>query len=63
MDTPGLFDTTDNKDELHVKNMVTWIKEVTDHVNAIVFVFNGQMPRFDQSQKTILQLFMASVGY
>ena len=41
IDSPGLFDTTENKDELHVKNMVNYIKSVTDHINAIIFVFNG----------------------
>ena len=41
IDSPGLFDTTENKDELHVKNTVNYIKTVTDHINSIIFVFNG----------------------
>ena len=62
IDSPGLFDTTENKDELHVKNTVNYIKTVTDHINAIIFVFNGQVARFDQSQKMILKLLMSSMG-
>lgn len=46
-----------------MKNMVNYIKDVTDHVNAIIFVFNGQVKRFDQSQKMILKVFMASIGH
>lgn len=43
--------------------MVNYIKTVSNHINAILFVFNGQLTRFDQSQKTILKLFLASMGY
>ena len=49
IDTPDLFGTTNNSDEGNVKNIVNYLKEVTDYVNAIIFVFNSKIEGFEES--------------
>lgn len=49
IDTPDLFSTTNNNDEGNVKNIVNYLKEVTDHINVILFVFSNQLIEFTES--------------
>ena len=49
IDTPDLFSTTNSNDEDNVKKIVNYIKEVTDHVNAIIFVSDGEIEGFEES--------------
>ena len=49
IDTPDLFGTTNSNGEDNVKKIVNYVKEVTDHINAIIFVINDQIEGFKES--------------
>lgn len=62
IDTPDLFGITNNSGENNVKKIVNYLKQEVNHVNAVLFVFGGQIDNFAESQKQILKLFTASFG-
>jgi GTP-binding protein EngB required for normal cell division len=60
IDTPGLNDS-EGRDTKHIANMVETLKS-HKHVNLFALVFNGKVPRFDDSMKAMIKIFKEMFG-
>ena len=62
IDTPGLFAHDRNRENEILDQMISELKTKVQHVNTFAIVLNGTNPRFDQSRKQMIRVFMKIFG-
>ena len=62
IDTPGLFADERNRENEILDQMINELKIKVNHVNVFAIVLNGTNPRFDQSRKQMIRMFMKIFG-
>ena len=62
IDTPGLFADERNRENEVINEMIKELKTKVKYVNVFAIVLNGTNPRFDQSRKQMIRLFMKIFG-
>ena len=61
IDTPGLSDPREGADTRNITNMIDELKKA-NNVHLFLIAFNGSEPRFDESLKDMLKIFVGMFG-